>query len=176
MGFSMNGHNTATTCKRRWPTISKAIFLVIRSATGIFRDPRRTSVLRFPIARAITGTFGSMRPLVTSPRRKQWCDQHGEELKDWWRNPNTEIHHFIGKDITYFHTLFWPAMLKTAGYQLPTKIHIHGFLTVGGEKMSKRKGTFVKAETFLKHLNPIFLRYYIASKLGPRLDDLDLIG
>ncbi len=105
---------------------------------------------------------------------QQWCDQQGEDLGAWWRSPDTEIHHFIGKDITYFHTLFWPAMLKTAGYQLPTKIHIHGFLTVGGEKMSKSKGTFVKAETFLKHLNPIFLRYYIASKLGPRLDDLDL--
>ena len=64
---------------------------------------------------------------------------------DWWRNARTEIHHFIGKDITYFHTLFWPAMLKTAGFNLPTKVHIHGFLTVGGEKMSKSKGTFVMA-------------------------------
>ncbi len=85
-----------------------------------------------------------------------------------------EIHHFIGKDITYFHTLFWPAMLKVAGYQLPAKVHIHGFLTVAGEKMSKSKGTFVKAATYLEHLDPSYLRYYIASKLGPRLDDLDL--
>jgi methionyl-tRNA synthetase len=104
----------------------------------------------------------------------QWCKQNGEALDDWWRNAHTEIHHFIGKDITYFHTLFWPGMLKSAKFSLPTKVHIHGFLTVGGEKMSKSKGTFVKAETYLKHLNPSFLRYYFASKLGPKLDDLDL--
>jgi methionyl-tRNA synthetase len=103
-----------------------------------------------------------------------WCKIHGEDLKEWWQNPETEIHHFIGKDITYFHTLFWPGMLKTAGYSLPSKVHIHGFLTVDGEKMSKSKGTFIKAETYLKHLDPAFLRYYFASKLGSRLDDLDL--
>lgn len=104
----------------------------------------------------------------------QWCKTTGEQLDDWWRSETTEIHHFIGKDITYFHTLFWPGMLKSAGFALPTKVHIHGFLTVGGEKMSKSKGTFIKAETFLKHLNPTYLRYYFASKLGPKLDDLDL--
>jgi methionyl-tRNA synthetase len=104
----------------------------------------------------------------------QWCKKHNEKLDDWWKSPDTEIHHFIGKDITYFHTLFWPGMLKTAGFSLPTRVHIHGFLNVGGEKMSKSKGTFIKAETYLKHLNPAFLRYYFASKLGPRLDDLDL--
>ena len=104
----------------------------------------------------------------------QWCRANNESLDDWWRNENTEIHHFIGKDITYFHTLFWPAMLKIAGLQLPTKIHIHGFLTVGGEKMSKSQGTFVKASTYLKHLDPSYFRYYLASKLGPRLDDIDL--
>ncbi len=85
-----------------------------------------------------------------------------------------ETHHFIGKDITYFHTLFWPAMLKTAGYRLPEKVHVHGFLTVDGEKMSKSKGTFVRATTYLNHLDPAYLRYYYASKLGPGLDDLDL--
>jgi methionyl-tRNA synthetase len=104
----------------------------------------------------------------------EWCKRTGEELDDWWKNPDTEVHHFIGKDITYFHTLFWPGMLKTAGYSLPAKVHIHGFLNVAGEKMSKSKGTFIKAETYLKHLDPAFLRYYFASKLGPRLDDLDL--
>jgi methionyl-tRNA synthetase len=104
----------------------------------------------------------------------QWCKKHGEQLDDWWKNPDTEVHHFIGKDITYFHTLFWPGMLKTAGFSLPTKVHIHGFLNVGGEKMSKSKGTFIKAETYLQHLDPAYLRYYFASKLGPRLDDLDL--
>ena len=104
----------------------------------------------------------------------QWCKRHGEQLDDWWKNSDTEIHHFIGKDITYFHTLFWPGMLKTAGLNLPEKVHIHGFLNVAGEKMSKSKGTFVKASTYLKHLDPAALRYYYASKLGPRLDDLDL--
>lgn len=104
----------------------------------------------------------------------EWCQRTGESLDHWWRNPHTEIHHFIGKDITYFHTLFWPAMLHTAGYQLPSKVHIHGFLTVNGEKMSKSKGTFISAATYLKHLDPAYLRYYYASKQGPRVDDLDL--
>ena len=105
---------------------------------------------------------------------QQWCDRHGEQNDAWWRSEQTEVHHFIGKDITYFHTLFWPGMLKVAGFSLPTKVHIHGFLTVGGEKMSKSKGTFIRAETYLKHLDPAYLRYYYASKLGARLDDLDL--
>jgi len=105
---------------------------------------------------------------------RQWCAANGEDFDTWWRDPQTEIHHFIGKDITYFHTLFWPAMLKVAAFNLPTKVHIHGFLTVGGEKMSKSKGTFVRAATYLNHLNPAYLRYYYASKLGPRLDDIDL--
>lgn len=105
---------------------------------------------------------------------QQWCEREGESLEHWWRNPKTEIHHFIGKDITYFHTLFWPGMLKTAGYKSSTRVHIHGFLTIGGEKMSKSKGTFVMASTFLKHLNPEALRYYYAAKLGSGLDDIDL--
>jgi len=105
---------------------------------------------------------------------KEWCDREGEEFDSWWRNDQTEVHHFIGKDITYFHTLFWPAMLKAAGFNLPRRIHIHGFLTVNGEKMSKTKGTFVRAATYLAHLDPAYLRYYYASKLTPKLDDLDM--
>ncbi len=118
--------------------------------------------------------------LVRRPDRlhrldRQWCKPHGENFDDWWRNDEkTEIHHFIGKDITYFHTLFWPAMLKTAGFSLPAKVHIHGFLTVDGEKMSKSKGTFIRASTYLEHLDPSYLRYYYASKLTPRVDDIDL--
>ncbi|MEX0794965.1 MAG: methionine--tRNA ligase [Pirellulaceae bacterium] len=104
----------------------------------------------------------------------EWCKRNGEDLDKWWKDPETEIHHFIGKDITYFHTLFWPGMLKTAGFNLPTKVHIHGFLTVDKAKMSKSTGTFVKAETYLKHLDPAYLRYYYAAKLGPRLDDIDM--
>lgn len=105
---------------------------------------------------------------------QQWCRRHGEDFDGWWRSPETEVHHFIGKDITYFHTLFWPAMLKTAGFNLPRKVHIHGFLTVGGEKMSKSKGTFIRASTYLEHLDPAYLRYYYASKLTGRVDDIDL--
>ena len=105
---------------------------------------------------------------------QQWCEKNNESLDDWWKNDAAEIHHFIGKDIIYFHTLFWPGMLKSGGFSLPKKVHIHGFLTVNGEKMAKRKGTAFKAETYLKHLDPSALRYYYASKLGSRLDDIDL--
>jgi methionyl-tRNA synthetase len=104
----------------------------------------------------------------------QWCKTVGESLDDWWRSNDVEIHHFIGKDITYFHTLFWPVMLKGAGLSLPRKVHIHGFLTVDGEKMSKARGTFVLASTYLKHLDPQWLRYFYASKLTPKLDNIDL--
>ncbi len=104
----------------------------------------------------------------------EWCKKNGEKLDDWWKSDDVEIHHFIGKDIQYFHTLFWPGMLKAAGFSLPNKVHIHGFLTVGGEKMSKSKGTLVKAETYLQHLDPSHLRYYYASKLGSRTEDIDL--
>ena len=105
---------------------------------------------------------------------RQWCDRTGEDFDDWWISDQTEIHHFIGKDITYFHTLFWPAMLKTSRYSLPEKIHIHGFLTVDGQKMSKSKGTFIMASTYLEHLDPAYLRYYYASKLNNRVDDIDM--
>ena len=104
---------------------------------------------------------------------REWCSITGENFESWWRSDETEVHHFIGKDITYFHTLFWPAMLRAAKFTLPSKVHIHGFLTVEGEKMSKSKGTFVMARTYLNHLDPAYLRYYYASKLGPRPEDLD---
>ncbi|MEM9826199.1 MAG: methionine--tRNA ligase [Planctomycetota bacterium] len=104
----------------------------------------------------------------------QWCDKHGKSLADYWKNDDVEIHHFIGKDITYFHTLFWPGMLETAGYNLPTAVHIHGFLNINGRKMSKRDGTLIAAETFLKYGNPEQLRYFFASKLSARVEDIDL--
>lgn len=113
-------------------------------------------------------------PIGYMASTQQWCDRTGEKLDDWWRSPECEIHHFIGKDITYFHTLFWPGMLKTAGYSLPAKVHIHGFLTIGGEKMSKSKGTFVNARTYLDHIDPSYLRYFYATKLSARVEDLDL--
>ena len=105
---------------------------------------------------------------------QEWCDANGESLDQWWRSEACEVHHFIGKDITYFHTLFWPGMLKTAGFSLPTKVHIHGFLNVGGEKMAKSTGTLIAAETYLKHSDPSYLRYFYASKLTARVEDLDL--
>ena len=103
------------------------------------------------------------------------CDRENLDFDAFWREGHdTELYHFIGKDIAYFHMLFWPAMLKGAGYRQPTGVNCHGFLTVNGEKMSKSRGTFIKAETYLKHLRPEYLRYYFASKLSARVEDLDL--
>ena len=92
----------------------------------------------------------------------------------WAKDSSAELYHFIGKDIVNFHALFWPAMLEGAGYRKPTGINVHGYLTVNGQKMSKSRGTFIKARTYLDHLSPEYLRYYYASKLGRGVDDLDL--
>ena len=92
----------------------------------------------------------------------------------WGKDSKAELYHFIGKDIVYFHALFWPAMLSGAGYRTPTGIFVNGFLTVNGQKMSKSRGTFIKAETYLEHLNPEYLRYYFASKLSDKVEDSDL--
>ena len=102
--------------------------------------------------------------------------QQGEATLDQARAgwAEREIHHFIGKDILYFHALFWPAMLEGAGYQTPEKVNVHGFLMVNGQKMSKSRGTFIQARTYLDHLNPEYLRYYFAAKLSSGVDDLDL--
>lgn len=92
----------------------------------------------------------------------------------WKKDSQNEVYHFIGKDIVYFHALFWPAMLDGAGYRTPTGLFVNGFLTVNGQKMSKSRGTFIKAETYLQHLNPEYLRYYFASKLSDKVEDSDL--
>lgn len=105
---------------------------------------------------------------------KNWCDKNGEDFNSWWKDPDTEIYHFIGKDIVYFHCLFWPAMLMCSDYNLPSKVFVHGFLTVNGEKMSKSRGTFIKGSTFAKYINPEFLRYYYSCKLSGTTSDLDL--
>jgi methionyl-tRNA synthetase len=106
---------------------------------------------------------------------KQWCDKHGKNFDEIWRQDGkAEVYHFIGKDITYFHTLFWPALLKAADFRSPTQVFVHGHLMVNGEKMSKSKGTFIAARTYLNHLNPEFLRYYYATKLNGTVDDIDL--
>ena len=102
-----------------------------------------------------------------------WCEEQGDDFERWWGSPDCEIHHFIGKDIAYFHTLFWPAMLRAWGRPLPTRVQVHGFLTVNGEKMSKRKGTFVLARNWLEHLSPDPLRYYFATKLSGGASDMD---
>ena len=93
--------------------------------------------------------------------------------EDYWSSEDTEIHHFIGKDIVYFHTLFWPAMLQAAGYNLPKSVNVHGMLTVDGQKMSKSRGTFILADTFAEFLEPEALRYYLACKLNTSPDDID---
>ena len=93
---------------------------------------------------------------------------------DMWNDPEAELYHFIGKDIIRFHCLFWPGMLHAAGFKTPNKVFVHGFLTVNGEKMSKSKGTFVNARTYLDNLPPEALRYYYAAKLGGTTDDMDI--
>ncbi len=102
---------------------------------------------------------------------KNWCDRQGKDWREYW---NSELYHFIGKDIIRFHCLFWPGMLHTAGIEGPDKVFVHGFLTVNGEKMSKSKGTFVNARTYLDNLPADALRYYYAAKLGGTVDDIDL--
>jgi len=106
---------------------------------------------------------------------KNLCDKKNIDFDEFWKKDSkTELYHFIGKDIIYFHSLFWPAMLEGAGYRKPTSVYAHGFVTVNGAKMSKSKGTFIKGRTYLDHLNPEYLRYYYAAKLTSRIDDLDL--
>ena len=114
----------------------------------------------------------------------KWCQDHGQSVDAWWKAPakgtgagadgEVEIVHVIGKDIVYFHCLFWPAMLHAAGYTLPSRIQVHGWLGINGEKMSKSRGTFILAKTFLEHFDPATLRYYLAARLSNNQDDLDL--
>ena len=114
-------------------------------------------------------------PIGYAASFKQICDREGLNFDDWWGpDSKAELYHFIGKDIIYFHTLFWPAMLSGADLRVPTAVYAHGFLTVDGTKMSKSRGTFIKARTYLNHLNPDYLRYYFAAKLGHGLADIDL--
>ncbi|MBB1440066.1 methionine--tRNA ligase [Shewanella sp. SG41-4] len=107
---------------------------------------------------------------------KNLCDKRDDlNFDDFWSLDSTaEVYHFIGKDIVYFHSLFWPAMLEGAGIRKPTSVYAHGYVTVNGAKMSKSKGTFIKARTYLDNLDPEYLRYYYAAKLNSRIDDLDL--
>ncbi|NNF60248.1 MAG: methionine--tRNA ligase [Gammaproteobacteria bacterium] len=107
---------------------------------------------------------------------KNLCDRTPElEFDDFWApGSDTEVYHFIGKDIVYFHCLFWPAVLRGAGFRIPSSVYVHGFLTVNGQKMSKRRRTFITARQYLDNLSPEYLRYYYAAKLGSGVDDIDL--
>jgi methionyl-tRNA synthetase len=106
---------------------------------------------------------------------KDYCNKGNLNFDDWWgKDSSAELYHFIGKDILRFHTLFWPAVLEGSGYRRPTRVFAHGFLTVNGQKMSKARGTFINARTYLDHLDPEYLRYYYAAKLSSGIDDMDL--
>ncbi len=112
-------------------------------------------------------------PIGYMASMKNYCDSNGLDFDELWNSPDWELYHFIGKDIMYFHALFWPAMLMGSGFKTANKLFVHGFLTVNGEKMSKSRGTFIKADTYLNHLDPEYLRYYYASKLSGRVEDID---
>jgi methionyl-tRNA synthetase len=106
---------------------------------------------------------------------KNLCARKKTDWEEYWRaDSNTELYHFVGKDIIYFHALFWPAILESANLRKPTSVFTHGYLTINGQKMSKSRGTFVLASDYLKHLDPECLRYYFAAKLGNGIDDIDL--
>lgn len=129
-------------------------------------------------------------PIGYMATSRDWAVEHQHDWDAWWKRnsdpqgsdrqgsdpqgSDTEVVHFIGKDIIYFHCLFWPSMLKSAGYRLPSRIQVHGMLTVDGQKMSKSKGTFMDARTVAAHLDPQYLRYYFATKLTSKIDDFDL--
>ena len=114
-------------------------------------------------------------PIGYIASHKNYCDKNKQNyLDDWNENSKTELYHFIGKDIAYFHGLFWPAILEGAGFRKPNGVFCHGFLTIDGEKMSKSRGTFFNARTYLNHLQPDYLRYYFSSRLTSKIEDIDL--
>ncbi|MEL7538993.1 MAG: methionine--tRNA ligase [Pseudomonadota bacterium] len=131
-----------------------------------FRIPDSDEKFFYVWLDAPVGYFGSFA---------EFGARHGIDVGEFLEaGTSTELYHFIGKDIVYFHALFWPAVLQGAGYRPPTSVYAHGFLTVNGEKMSKRRGTFINAATYRQELDPSYLRYYYAAKLGPGIDDIDL--
>ncbi|GJL81980.1 MAG: methionine--tRNA ligase [marine bacterium B5-7] len=131
-----------------------------------FTIPGETEKYFYVWLDAPIGYFASFRNL---------CDREGLDFDAFCQaGSNAEMYHFIGKDILYFHTLFWPAMLRGAGFRAPSAVYAHGFLTVNGQKMSKSRGTFISARAYLDHLDPDYLRYYFAAKLNEHVEDLDL--
>jgi methionyl-tRNA synthetase len=112
-------------------------------------------------------------PIGYMAATEEWCEKSGASFDDFWRSEETELVHFIGKDIVYFHALFWPAVLRATGYRLPRRIHVHGMLVDKGAKMSKSSGKLVMARTYLDHLDPAYLRYYYATRLSTKADDIE---
>ena len=114
-------------------------------------------------------------PIGYIASHKNYCEKNNKSFDEYWKSDsNCELYHFIGKDIAYFHALFWPAMLEGSSFRKPNAVYCHGFLTINGEKMSKSRGTFFNARTYLNHLNPEYLRYYFASRLADKIEDIDL--
>ena len=114
-------------------------------------------------------------PIGYIASHKNYCEKNNKNFDEYWKSDsNCELYHFIGKDIAYFHALFWPAMLEGSGFRKPNAVYCHGFLTINGEKMSKSRGTFFNARAYLNHLNPEYLRYYFASRLADKIEDIDL--
>lgn len=114
-------------------------------------------------------------PIGYMASAQKLCEERGLSFDAFWgADATSELYHFVGKDIVYFHALFWPAMLAGSGHRTPTAVFAHGFLTVNGQKMSKSRGTFIEVRRYLQHLNPEYLRYYFSAKLNGRVDDLDL--
>ena len=114
-------------------------------------------------------------PIGYIASHKNYCEKNNKKFDEYWKSDsNCELYHFIGKDIAYFHALFWPAMLEGSGFRKPNAVYCHGFLTINGEKMSKSRGTFFNARAYLNHLNPEYLRYYFASRLADKIEDIDL--
>ncbi len=137
-----------------------------------FEIPGETNKFFYVWLDAPIGYMGSFKNLCD---KRAAAGDTSLNFDEYWKQDSTaELYHFIGKDIVYFHSLFWPAMLDGAGFRKPNNVFVHGYVTVNGAKMSKSKGTFVKASTYLQHLDPECLRYYYTAKLNSRIDDLDL--
>ena len=167
------GGSRRTRCRNGWASKTTA---KTSSPTGTSRATRRISASRSPTRRASISTSGSTRRSATWARSRICARAKGLDFDEYWQpDSKTELYHFIGKDILYFHALFWPAELEHAGYRTPSGLRVHGFLTVDGAKMSKSRGTFITAESYLSTgLNPEWLRYYYAAKLNSTMEDIDL--
>ena len=157
----------------------KYFYVWLDAPVGYMGSFKQLCLLSSPtsgVTNDLAGVVGQPSQMASSSVRGAESGAAPLNFDDYWKqNSNTELYHFIGKDILYFHALFWPAMLQHAGFRTPTKLFVHGFLTVNGEKMSKSRGTFITADSYLKQgLNPEYLRYYYASKLNGTMEDLDL--